>query len=211
MVFEEGLLAGMPVTPVSYLQLTLKNSMSRPIKWHRDLHTIRERALHARTETWSRVDIERLFGVARATAQTLMRTIGEIQPVGGAHFVQRITLLNFLKVMIEATDFDEAFRARSREAEAPPHTKPLRVSLPADLRSVTLHDLPSNILLSFGKLEIQAKSAIAMLESLALLAQAMQNDPERIHAIFNLPQSPPETEDDDLKQLSVSLRGPGTL
>jgi hypothetical protein len=180
--------------------------MSRPVKWSRDLHPIRERATRARTETWSRIDIERLFGVGRVTAQTLMRAIGEIQPVAGAHFVERTTLLNFLDAMIEAPDLDEAFRARSREAEVPPQTKPLRVSIPADLRSVTLHDLPSNIRLSFGKLEIEAESAIAMLESLALLAQAMQNDTERIHAIFDPPPTPPEIEDDDLKQLFASLR-----
>ncbi len=180
--------------------------MSRPVKWSRDLHPIRERARHAATETWSRVDIERLFGVGRATAQSLMKAIGEIQPVGGAHFVERATLLSFLDALIEAPDFDEAFRARTREAEAPPQTKPLRVSLPSDLRSVTLLDLPSNILLSFGKLEIQAESAVAMLESLALLAQAMQNDPERIHAIFGPPPPPSVIEDDDLKQLFASLR-----
>jgi len=171
--------------------------MARPVKWSRDLHPIRERARHSRTETWSRIDIERLFGVARATAQSLMKAIGEIQPVGGAHFVERASLLSFL---------DEAFRARTREADAPPQTKPLRVSLPSDLRSVTLHDLPSNILLSFGKLEIQAESAVAMLESLALLAQAMQNDPERIHAIFDPPPPASVTEDDEIKQLLASLR-----
>ena len=37
--------------------------MARPVKWSRDLHPIRERAAHARTETWGRLDIERLFGV----------------------------------------------------------------------------------------------------------------------------------------------------
>ena len=180
--------------------------MSRPVKWSRDLHLIRERALRARTETWSRIDIERLFGVARATAQTLMKAIGEIQPVGGAHFVERSTLLSFLDAMIEAPDFDEAFRARSRKAETPPQTKPLRVSLPSDLRSVTLRDLPPNILISFGKLEIQAESAEAMLESLAVLAQAMQNDPERIHAIFDPPPPTQNIGDEDLKHLFASLR-----
>ena len=39
--------------------------MGRPVKWSRELHSIRERAAHARTETWSRVDIEELFGIGR--------------------------------------------------------------------------------------------------------------------------------------------------
>jgi hypothetical protein len=68
--------------------------MGRPVKWSRELHSIRERAALARTETWGRVDIEGLFGVGRATAQTLMKAIGEVQPVGGAHFVERLSVTN---------------------------------------------------------------------------------------------------------------------
>ena len=61
--------------------------MGRPVKWSRDLHSIRERAAHARTETWGRVDIEGIFGVGRATAQTLMKAIGEVQPGFGLGYV----------------------------------------------------------------------------------------------------------------------------
>jgi hypothetical protein len=78
-------------------------------------------ALHpGARRTWGRVDIEELFGVGRATAQTLMKAIGEVQPVGGAHFVERSSLLSFLDAMIAAPDFDQAFRDRVREADAPP-------------------------------------------------------------------------------------------
>lgn len=52
--------------------------MGRPVKWSRELHSLRECAAHARTETWGRLDIEQLFGVGRATAQTLMKAIGEV-------------------------------------------------------------------------------------------------------------------------------------
>jgi hypothetical protein len=100
----------------------------------------------------------------------------------------------------------KAFRARASEAEGPPRAKSLRVSLPSDLRSVTLRDLPANVSLTFGKLEIRAESAIAMLECPSLLAQAMQNDPEQINTIFDHPPPPPVIEDDDLKQLLASLR-----
>ncbi|AXC16117.1 hypothetical protein ACPOL_6935 (plasmid) [Acidisarcina polymorpha] len=165
------------------------------MKWSRDLYPIRERAANARTETWGRLDIERLFGVGRASAQGLMKAIGEVQPVGRAHFVERTSLLGFLDAMIAAEDFDEAFRSRMREADAPPYTKPLKVSLPAGLRTVMLRDLPPNISLTPGRLEIIANSSIAMLESLALLAQAMQNDFLHVQAILDpcprLPQAKP--------------------
>jgi hypothetical protein len=50
--------------------------MPRPVKWSRDLHLLRERAAHSRTETWSRQDLERLFNIGRASTQSLMKAIG---------------------------------------------------------------------------------------------------------------------------------------
>jgi hypothetical protein len=136
-----------------------------------------------------------------------MKAIGEVQPVGGAHFVERSSLLSFLDAMIDAPDFDQAFRSRIREADAPPSPKPLRVTLPSDLRSILLRDLPENISLSPGRLEITGDSAVAMLESLALLAQAMQNDLAQVQAIWEPPSAAPhEVEDADLRAFLAELR-----
>lgn len=154
-------------------------AMARPVKWARDLHLLRERASRSRVETWSRQDVERLFCVGRATAQTLMKAIGEVQSVAGAHFVDRPSLLTFLDGMIKEPSVDEAMRARLAEAEPVPRPKPLRVSLPPDLRNAMLTDLPPNITLEPGRLEIRAESAEAMLESLVTLAMVMTNDLER--------------------------------
>ena len=180
--------------------------MARPVKWSRDLYPIRERARHARTETWSRKDIEELFGVGRATAQMLMKAVGEIQPVGGAHFVERPALLSFLNAMIAAPSVEEGLRSRRLEAEPPPKAKPLRVSLPGDLRSIMLPDLPLNIRLAPGRLEIEAPTAIAMLESLLTLALIMQNDLDRFQAAVESPSRPPDIQDDDLCDLFDRLR-----
>ena len=185
--------------------------MARPVKWSRDLHSIRERASLSRTETWGRTDIERLFEVRRATAQSLMKAIGEVQPVGGAHFVERGSLVSFLDELISAPNFEDAFRSRVRDADSPPASKPLRVSLPNDLRSVLVRDLPAHIVLSRGRLEITATSAISLLESLALLAQAMQNDLGQVQAIFEPPASPPYIEDDDLREFLADLRRGGQV
>ena len=151
------------------------------------------------------MDIEQLFGVGRATAQTLMRAIGEVQPVGGAHFVERSSLLSFLDAMIEAPNFDQALRSRVREADVPPSPKPLRIALPADLRSIMFRDLPANISLTPGRLEITAPSAEAMLESLALLAQAMQNDLDSVRAKLDPPVGS-QPVDEELQALFAALR-----
>ena len=180
--------------------------MARPIKWSRDLHAIRERAARSRTETWGRGDIERLFDIGRASAQSLMKAIGEVQAVAGAHFVDRASLLSFLDEMIAADSVEDALRHRLLEADVPPAPKPLRVSLPPDLRNVRLHDLPDTIQLSRGRLEITAPSTEAMLESLALLAQAMQND---LHSVQDAlePPAASEVEDEDLRLFLRGLRG----
>ncbi len=167
---------------------------------------IRERAARSKTETWSRQDIERLFGVGRATAQTLMKAIGEIQSVGAAHFVERTSLLALLDELIAAPSVEEALRRRLLEADAPPAPKALRVALPHDLRNVTMRDLPENIRLSPGRLEITAGSAMIMLESLALLAKAMQNDLEHLRLILDPPISPPDTTNAELQGFLVGLR-----
>jgi hypothetical protein len=180
--------------------------MARPVKWSRDLYPIRDRAAHSRTETWARKDIERLFDIGRASAQSLMKAIGEVQAVGGAHFVERSSLLAFLDEMIQADSVEEAMRKRLLEADAPPSPKPLRIALPADLRSVMLRDLPENIKLTPGRLEITAPDTIGMLENLALLAQALQNDLDSAQATWDPVRDSIAHEDADLKAFVLQLR-----
>ena len=179
--------------------------MARPIKWAHDLYALRERASRSRTETWSRGDIEHLFGIGRASAQTLLKAIGGVEVVGGTHFVDRTSLLSFLEEMIAAPSVEAGMQARMLEADAPPKPKPLRVSLPQDLRSVMLRDLPDHIRISPGKLEISAPTAVAMLESLALLAQAMQNDLDQIANALEPPDRP-QVGNDEIAGLLSRLR-----
>jgi hypothetical protein len=126
--------------------------MGRPQKWAQDLHYIRERVSKSRIETWSRQDIGHLFNVGRATAQTLMKAVGEVQTVASALFVERQPLLSFLEEMIAAPVVEHALRTRLLTAEPPPRPKPLQVSLPPDLRNAMLPDLPPSIAASPAKL-----------------------------------------------------------
>jgi hypothetical protein len=179
--------------------------MPRPVKWSRDAHPIRDRAGRSRTETWARSEIEKLFSIGRASAQSLVKAIGEVQTVGGSHFVDRSSLLSFLDARIAADSVETALRNRLLEAEAPPSPRSLRVSLPAVLRSVMLRDLPGTIRLSAGRLEIDAPTTEAMLESLALLAQAMGNDLASVQDALE-PPAPSRVPDDDLRSFLDGLR-----
>ena len=180
--------------------------MPRPVKWSRDLHPLRERALRSRTETWSRTDIEHLFGIGRASAHSRMKAMGEVQAVGGAHFVERPALLTFLDAMIAAPSVEEALRIRLAEAEPPPKPKALRVSLPEDLRRARLPDLPANISLSAGRIEITADTAVGMLEILVALAMVMQNDLDRFREAIEPPIAPSVTTDEELQAFLGRLR-----
>ncbi len=179
--------------------------MARPVKWSRELPAIRERAARSRTETWGRRDIEHLFGVGRASAQSLMKAIGERQPIAGAHFVNRTALLAFLDRMAEAPMMEEELRTRMNEAEPAPRPKPLRVALPAGLRSAMLPDLPANVRLSPGRLEIAAATAEGLLESLAALASVMQND-DRWQELIEPPATPPTASEDEIEAFLADLR-----
>jgi hypothetical protein len=180
--------------------------MPRPVKWSRDLYAIRERATRSKTETWGRTDIERLFNVGRASAQSLMKAIGEIQPVAGAHFVERPAVLAFLEAMIEAPSIDLALRERLLEAERPRRPRSLKVALPPDLRSAMVRDLPPYIRIAAGRLEIEASTVVELLESLALLARVLENDFVQVQDLIEPPAAPPQVEDADLQEFLAQLR-----
>ena len=183
--------------------------MARPVKWSRDLHTIRDRATRSRTETWSRQDLEQLFNVGRASAQGLLRAIGGVATIAGAHFVDRAAVVGFLDAMIAAPAVEPALQERLAAADPPPRRTTLRTSLPSDLRQAMIEDLPPNVTLSPGRLEITAPTAVAMLESLVTLALVMQNDLERFRTVIEPPPAPPEIGDQEMEQMFGRLRERG--
>jgi hypothetical protein len=184
--------------------------MARPVKWSRDLHLLRDSARNSRTETWSRQDIERLFAIGRASAQSLMKAIGEVQTVGAAHFVDRHSLMSFLDDMISAESVEQAMRDRLALAEPPPKRKLLRTSLPGGLRQAMLPDLPPNVTLSPGRIEITGASATTMVEALISLAMVMQNDLARWEQAISIPTPVAEAQDDELRMLFRELRNRST-
>lgn len=184
--------------------------MPRPVKWSRDLHPIRDRALRSKTETWSRKDIEHLFGIGPSSAQTLMKAIGEVQTVGGTHFVDRPSLLSFLDEMVQGASVEEALRLRLERSAPVPRPAPLRIALASDLRRITLTDLPNNVEVREGEVRITGASAERIVEGLTLLATAMQNDFDNVMNRLDSPPLPSENleVDESLREMLRSLRRP---
>ena len=104
-----------------------------------------------------------------------------------------------------ADSVEAALQQRLAAAEPPPRPKALRVSLTDDLRRAMLPDLPANVSLSPGRIEITADTAIGMVESLYTLALVMQNDLDRWQQAIEPPPEP-TTVDEDLKSFLAHLR-----
>ena len=181
--------------------------MARPVKWSRDLHPIRDRASRSQTETWSRQDIEHLFDIGRASAQNLMKAIGEVQIIGGTHFVDRTSLLDFLNEMVAADSLESALRFRLDKAI--PVSRPARLgqSLPEGLRNATLIGLPPNVSLSTGEVRITGKDAEEVVSGLLHLARVMQDDLPAVRLVLDPPRGLAKV-DHELRRLFEDLRRP---
>ena len=132
------------------------------------------------------------------TGQNLMRAIGELSNIGGAHLTSRSSLLDFLDFVVKADDADQAVRLRmDTAAAAPPQKKGLLLPVPEDLRSVRLMELPQNIEIAPGSLRIKGENAFEILSALAVLARALENDLDSFVAAWNpAPRPSPARQSD---------------
>jgi hypothetical protein len=180
--------------------------MARTLKWRNRIEEIRQRVENSVIETWSRRDLESVFELKRAAAQQLMKAIGEVQNIGGVHLVDRNALLAFLAQIKQADNPETARREKVLLAEPVPRPRHLKNTLPLGMRSVMVRDLPSEIRLEPGRLEITGKNALEIFERLLLLAQAVQNDLDTAAQIFDPPPATASVENDELHELFADLR-----
>jgi hypothetical protein len=183
--------------------------MAKTISWTDRAYSIRERVSRSTTQTWRRRDIENLFEIKRASAQNLMKLIGNVQSIGSTHFLDRASLLQFLDEVISADRITDAVARRHLVAEPPPSRKGQRVlklSLPRDLRSVMARDLPSNIQFSAGSLLIRGGDAMEIVRCLHLIAQAFQNDLDTMQSLLDPPAPQPQVDDQEIRSMFERLR-----
>jgi hypothetical protein len=180
--------------------------MARTVSWRYRIPEIRQRVQNSVVETWTRRDFETVFEIKRAAAQLLMKAVGEIHNVGGTYAIDRPALLAFLETLEKSEDLEAARREKLLLAEPVPRPQFLNNTLSEDLRSVMVRDLPPEITLEPGRLEITGANAEQIVERLWLLAAAMQNDLDTAAASLNPPPAPRRIEDEDLKALFANLR-----
>ena len=181
--------------------------MARTVSWRHHASSIAESVRRSVTESWTRRDLERVFGVQRATAQSLMRAIGEVQNVGGTYIVSRGAILGYLEELDTAPNLTVAHRERMQLAEPVPRPKSLKIDLPEDLRSVMLRDLPPEILLEPGRIEVRGRDVASLLQNFYLLVMAMENDLGSLEATLEPPAAPANIPDmDEMQEMFARLR-----
>ncbi len=183
--------------------------MAKTLSWAPRAPDILARVAGSTRQSWRRPDIERLFEVRRATAQTLMKLIGDLHLIGGTHVLDRSSLLAFLEEVLAAPSVAEGVARRWLALEPVPDGRGLRqlhTALPPDLHSIMARHLPPTITFQPGSLVISGASSTEILENLVLLAQALQNDLATIQAMLDPPSRAPSVEQDELRAMFARLR-----
>ena len=111
----------------------------------------------------TRRDVERLFGVSRARAATLMRTFG------ASRVLRRTALLRQLRTYRQRA----AFRGEEER----------RTRLVAELRQARLAGLPAGVTVEPGRIEGRFSGAQDAVGRLFALAQALTHDYEQFEAL----------------------------
>ena len=132
----------------------------------------------------TRRDLERLFGVSRARAATLMRMFGA-ELTGHALTLPRVELLRQLRLYRKRGVFraEEQRRARLVTELRKARLTGIRVPVEADALQGRLSGLPADVLVERDRIEVRFAGAKEALARLYALAQALVNDYERFEEL----------------------------
>ena len=133
----------------------------------------------------TRRDLERLFGVSRARAATLMQTFGaemtgyqRTLPTGPSSSASSAGTGHGAAFRGEATRRDRVVTA-IRQARL----TGIRVAVPLEALEARLSGLPAGVTVEPGRIEVRFRSATDAVGRLFALAQALTNDYEQFEAL----------------------------
>ena len=134
----------------------------------------------------TRRDVERLFGVSKARAATLMQTFGA-ELVGNQRTLPRTKLLQQLKKHRGRAAFrvEEERRARLVAELRKARITGIRVPLSVETLNSKLASLPEGVSVERDRIEVRFSGAKAAVEQLYALAYALVNDYERFERLVD--------------------------
>jgi hypothetical protein len=135
-------------------------------------------------ELLTRRDLERLLGVRRAHAATLMRTFGAGK-TGNVRTLPKTQLLKQLRARRKGAVFSGEVQRRERVLDALHQARisGIRARVPASVMSLRLAGLPDGVTVEPGRIEVRFTGAKEAVGRLFALAQALTNDFERFETI----------------------------
>ena len=134
----------------------------------------------------TRRDVERLFGVSKARAATLMQAFGA-ELTGNQRTLPRTKLLRQLRKHRARAAFrgEEERRTRLVAELRKARLTGIRVKLPAETLSGKLTNLPDGVSVERDRIEVRFDGAKDAVVRLYALAQALVNDYERFEALVD--------------------------
>ena len=134
----------------------------------------------------TRRDVERLFGVSKARAATLMQTFGA-ELTGNQRTLPRTKLLQQLRKHRGRAAFrvEEERRQRLVGELRQARLTGIRVKLPVESLGAKLASLPEGVTVERDRIEVRFDGAKNAVEQLYALAHALVNDYERFEALVD--------------------------
>jgi len=158
--------------------------VAKTVPWEHRAQELRNRVNDSATETWTRKDVMDLFEVRSTAAKKILRAVGKVHRIGTSYFVERQDLLALLEKTTKRQSVTAEFR-RNLLAFQPPRRRPIPFALDDQHRVTRAEDLPANIQLEQGRLEIRGADRDDILRSLKLLISALENDFEGVASYWD--------------------------
>ena len=158
--------------------------VAKTVPWENRAQELRNCVNDSPTETWTRKDIMDLFEVRSTAAKKIIRAVGQVHKIGTSYFVEREDLLALLEKTTKRQSVTAEFRRNLLQFQ-PPRRRPITFTLDDQHRVTRADDLPTNIRLEPGYLEIRGADSDDILRSLKLLISALENDFEGVSSCWD--------------------------
>ncbi len=164
--------------------------MPRPISWLPRLHLIARSVTNSVRSHYDRHDLESLFELQPRAAQKLLEMLPSVQ-VGTSRLVDREVLAGFLDRVRDADDVPALYDKIRAEKAVVSRRKP-RSLVRRDLDAIGIDSLPSSIVLSRGRLEVNFTSVEGLAEAMYALARVLEAEGEEFVALYEVPYTATE-------------------
>lgn len=168
--------------------------MARPISWLPRLSDIRRSVSNSVRTHYDRPALELLFQMQPRAAGKLMAILPQVEALGRSRLVEKDALLRFLEKVGGADNASTAYTRQRAEKGNVSRKKPRLLVRRELVDGGSLAALPKTVELSRGHLLVTFENRLEMLESLAMVLGAVENNFEEFEERY-VRSAPSSVED----------------